>query len=34
MMDANLEKYNYLNARTGKITTCLGAELNLISSLV
>ena len=34
LMAANLEKYNYLNARTGTIITCLEAKLNLISSLV
>ena len=31
LMAANLEKLiNYLNARTGTITTCLEAKLNLI----
>ena len=34
LMAANPEKYNYLNARTGTIITCLEAKLNLIRSLV
>ena len=32
MMDANLKKYNYLNARVDETTTCLVERLNLISS--